>query len=123
MIVGRDLGEEYIKTNVPTDDIGFEVRVDRIRQDRRHFLFRQEGGDIRHLWADGLRADGNLQLPVRPRQAHPCAIRLHGEPITVSKPAEAMDMGIALVTEDRKLTGLNLADSVRAISPWRAFRR
>ncbi|MGO7424896.1 ATP-binding cassette domain-containing protein, partial [Rhizobium ruizarguesonis] len=33
---------------------------------------------------------------------------------SVSKPADAMANGLALVTEDRKLTGLNLSDSVRA---------
>jgi putative xylitol transport system ATP-binding protein len=40
-------------------------------------------------------------------------MRLHGQPITVSKPSEAMKHGIAFVTEDRKVTGLNLDDSVR----------
>ncbi|MGH6861660.1 MAG: ATP-binding cassette domain-containing protein, partial [Phyllobacterium sp.] len=36
-----------------------------------------------------------------------------GQPITVTRPLDAMARGIAYITEDRKLTGLNLNDSVR----------
>ncbi len=40
-------------------------------------------------------------------------MQLDGRKISVSCPADAMREGIALVTEDRKASGLNLADSVR----------
>ena len=40
-------------------------------------------------------------------------VHLDGQPISVSTPANAMKQGIAFVTEDRKVTGLNLSDSVR----------
>ncbi|MGO7223664.1 D-xylose ABC transporter ATP-binding protein, partial [Rhizobium ruizarguesonis] len=41
-------------------------------------------------------------------------IVVDGARISVTKPADAMANGLALVTEDRKLTGLKLSDSVRA---------
>ena len=41
-------------------------------------------------------------------------ILLDGAVTRIEKPADAMAEGLALVTEDRKKTGLNLSDSVRA---------
>ena len=41
-------------------------------------------------------------------------ILLDGAPTRIGKPADAMREGLALVTEDRKKTGLNLTDTVRA---------
>jgi ABC-type sugar transport system ATPase subunit len=39
-------------------------------------------------------------------------IRMHGKPVTIRHPRDAIRLGIALVTEDRKRTGLNLEGSV-----------
>src|SRR5690606_8430732 len=36
-----------------------------------------------------------------------------GKAVTIRQPSDAMAEGIAFVTEDRKVTGLNLSDSVR----------
>ncbi|RWB09939.1 MAG: sugar ABC transporter ATP-binding protein [Mesorhizobium sp.] len=115
MIVGRELSEEYIKTNTPTletvlnvisltcpnkiDDISFSVRK----------------GEIFGIY--GLMGAGRTEiLDCLFGLDKPSAgsIRLDGTEVTISKPADAMAHGLALVTEDRKLTGLNLSDSVRA---------
>jgi putative xylitol transport system ATP-binding protein len=40
-------------------------------------------------------------------------VKLFGKPVSFAAPKEAIAAGVALVTEDRKLTGLNLTDSIR----------
>jgi putative xylitol transport system ATP-binding protein len=114
MIVGRDLGEEYIKTNVPTEEIGFEVSGLTSSGKIADISFDAKKGEIFGIY--GLMGSGRTEIfnclfgLDKPDAG---TIRLHGQPITVSKPSEAMKHGIAFVTEDRKLTGLNLDDSVR----------
>ncbi|HTO34587.1 MAG TPA: sugar ABC transporter ATP-binding protein [Pararhizobium sp.] len=114
MIVGRDLGEEYIKTNVPTDDIGFEVSGLTASGKIEDISFSARKGEIFGIY--GLMGSGRTEIfncLFGLDKPDTVSLRLHGEPITVSRPAEAMKHGIAFVTEDRKLTGLNLDDSVR----------
>ncbi|NTH47024.1 sugar ABC transporter ATP-binding protein [Agrobacterium rhizogenes] len=114
MIVGRELGEEYIKTNTPTATAGFEVsgltapgKIDDIS-----FVARK--GEIFGIY--GLMGSGRTEIfdcifgLDAPTSGN---MKLAGQSISVRKPAEAMQHGIAFVTEDRKLTGLNLSDSVR----------
>lgn len=114
MIVGRDLGEEYIKTNVPTNDVGLEVENLSAAGKIEDVSFTANKGEIFGIY--GLMGSGRTEIfnclfGLDARDAG--SVRLHGEPITVSKPADAMAHGIAFVTEDRKVTGLNLDDSVR----------
>ena len=114
MIVGRELGEEYIKTNVPTDVPGLDVsglgadgKIDNIS-------FVAHKGEIFGIY--GLMGSGRTEIfncIFGLDTASGGELKLGGQPITVRKPAEAMRHGIAFVTEDRKLTGLNLTDSVR----------
>ena len=40
-------------------------------------------------------------------------VKLFGKPVAFTAPAQAIAAGVAFVTEDRKLTGLNLSDSIR----------
>jgi ABC-type sugar transport system ATPase subunit len=40
------------------------------------------------------------------------SVRMHGHPVTIRHPGDAIRLGIALVTEDRKSTGLNVEGSV-----------
>ncbi len=114
MIVGRELGEEYIKTNDPTDTIGLEVSGLTLPGKIEDISFSVRKGEIFGIY--GLMGSGRTEIfnclfgLDRPSQG---SVLLEGERITVSKPADAMASGIALVTEDRKVSGLNLADSVR----------
>nr|WP_153364491.1 sugar ABC transporter ATP-binding protein [Rhizobium sp. ICMP 5592] len=114
MIVGRELGEEYVKTNTPTATAGFEVcgltapgKIDDIS-------FVAHKGEIFGIY--GLMGSGRTEIfdcifgLDAPTSGN---MKLAGQSISVRKPAEAMQHGIAFVTEDRKLTGLNLSDSVR----------
>jgi putative xylitol transport system ATP-binding protein len=114
MIVGRELGEEYIKTNVPTATPGLEVSGLSADGKVNDISFIAHKGEIFGIY--GLMGSGRTEIfncifgvdAVSSGQ-----IKLAGAPITIRKPAEAMQHGIAFVTEDRKLTGLNLIDSVR----------
>jgi putative xylitol transport system ATP-binding protein len=114
MIVGRELGEEYVKTNVPTDVTGFEVAGLTAAGKIEDISFSVRKGEIFGIY--GLMGSGRTEIfnclfgLDRPEKGE---MRLDGAAITVSRPIEAMNHGIAFVTEDRKLTGLNLTDSVR----------
>ncbi len=114
MIVGRALSDEYVKTNVPgkatrlaveglslpgaLDDISFTVRAGEIvgfygllgagRTELMECLFGLTRG-----WTGRMMVD---DVPVR-----------------AASPRAAMDAGLALVTEDRKQSGLVLTSSVR----------
>ncbi len=114
MIVGRKLGEEYIKTNAPTSVPGLQVsgltspgRIEDVN-------FTAHKGEILGIY--GLMGSGRTEIfncIFGLDRTGTGEIRLDGAPITVKKPADAMAHGLAFVTEDRKLTGLNLIDSVR----------
>ena len=114
MIVGRDLRDEYVKENRPgpqtrlsvdrltlsgvLSDISFDVRAGEIvgfygllgagRTELLECLF-----GLRHGWSGSVLVDG--------------------EPARARTPRAAMDSGLALVTEDRKQSGLVLTSSVR----------
>lgn len=114
MIVGRELGEEYIKTNVPTDVAGLEVYGLTAPGKITDVSFTANKGEILGIY--GLMGSGRTEIfncifgLDTPQSG---SIKLDGKAIEVRKPADAMAHGLALVTEDRKLTGLNLSDSVR----------
>lgn len=114
MIVGRELGEEYIKTNVPTELPGLQVSGLSAAGKVDDISFTAHKGEIFGIY--GLMGSGRTEIfncIFGLDTASAGDIKLGGQPIVVRKPAEAMQHGIAFVTEDRKLTGLNLTDSVR----------
>ncbi len=114
MIVGRDISDEYAKINTPTDEEGLAVvgltspgKIDDIS-------FTVRKGEIFGIY--GLMGSGRSEIfdclfgLDRPSKGE---VKLFGERLSVAKPAQAIAQGIALVTEDRKLSGLYLGDSVR----------
>ncbi|MBB2971822.1 sugar ABC transporter ATP-binding protein [Mesorhizobium sp. RMAD-H1] len=114
MIVGRELGEEYIKTNAPSSIPGIEVAGLTAPGKIDDVSFTAHKGEILGIY--GLMGSGRSEIFNCLFGLDPTfrgSIRIDGRDITVTKPSDAMTHGIAFVTEDRKLTGLNLADSVR----------
>ncbi len=114
MIVGREMSEEYTKLNKPTDEEGLSVvgltspgKIDDIS-------FTVRRGEIFGIY--GLMGSGRSEIfdclfgLDRPTKGD---VKLFGQPVSFASPAQAMAAGLALVTEDRKLTGLNLNDSIR----------
>ncbi|WP_152046295.1 sugar ABC transporter ATP-binding protein [Aureimonas psammosilenae] len=115
MIVGRDLAEEYIKTNAPTDRIGLEVEGLASPGRITDISFSVRKGEIFGIY--GLMGSGRTEIFECLFGLDPKAqgqIRIEGAPVSVTSPSAAMAQGVALVTEDRKQTGLNLSDSVRS---------
>ena len=114
MIVGRELGEEYIKTNTPTDIAGFEISGLTAPGKIGDISFVAHKGEIFGIY--GLMGSGRTEIfdcifgLDAPTSGN---MKLAGQSISIRRPTEAMLHGIAFVTEDRKLTGLNLSDSVR----------
>ena len=114
MIVGREISDEYAKINTPTDEEGLSVvgltspgKIDDIS-------FTVRKGEIFGIY--GLMGSGRSEIFEclfgldRPSKGE---VKLFGRPVAFAGPAQAIAAGVALVTEDRKLTGLNLADSIR----------
>ena len=114
MIVGREMSEEYAKINTPTDEEGLSVsglsspgKIDDIS-------FTVRRGEIFGIY--GLMGSGRSEIFEclfgldRPSKGE---VKLFGRPVSFATPAQAIAAGVALVTEDRKLTGLNLSDSIR----------
>jgi putative xylitol transport system ATP-binding protein len=114
MIVGRELGEEYIKTNTPTDVSGLEVSGLSAPGKIEDISFTARKGEIFGIY--GLMGSGRTEIfNCLFGMDNPSAgdIRVEGKAVTIRQPSDAMAEGIAFVTEDRKVTGLNLSDTVR----------
>lgn len=114
MIVGRELGDEYIKTNAPSSVPGLEVSGLTASGKIDDVSFTAHKGEIVGIY--GLMGSGrseifNCLFGLDPTSKG--SIRIDDREITIDKPSDAMAHGMAFVTEDRKLTGLNLTDSVR----------
>src|SRR5690606_5407182 len=115
MIVGRELDEEFVKANAATEEVGLDVRGLTAGARIRDISFAARKGEILGIY--GLMGSGRTEIFNAIFGLDPSAagrIAVDGQPVEIRAPADAMAAGIALVTEDRKLTGLNLSDSVRA---------
>ncbi len=114
MIVGREISEEYAKVNTPTDEEGLSVVGLTSPGKIADISFTVRKGEIFGIY--GLMGSGRSEIfdclfgLDRPSKGE---IRLSGKPVSLTTPGEAIAKGVALVTEDRKLTGLNLSDSIR----------
>lgn len=114
MIIGREMSEEYIKTNIPTVTTGLEVSALASAGKIEDISFSARKGEIFGIY--GLVGSGRSEI-------FNClfgldatsggTVRVDGVQVEIAKPADAIGHGLALVTEDRKQTGLNLFDSVR----------
>ncbi|ERM02981.1 enolase [Brucella intermedia 229E] len=115
LIIGRELGDEYIKTNVPTEVPGLEVLGLSAPGKITDISFTAHKGEIFGIYGlmGGSGRSEIFNCLFGLDKASQGAIRLEGETISIRRPSDAMALGLAFVTEDRKLTGLNLGDSVR----------
>jgi ABC-type sugar transport system ATPase subunit len=135
-MVGREIQDLYPRRSVERGDVVLAVedmvvdhpllvgerRVDRVS-------FELHAGEI--LGITGLMGSGRTELVegifgVFPRQTHG-RVRIEGREVRIKSPRDAIDAGIGLVTEDRKLLGLVLGMTVRenaslavldALSKW-----
>jgi putative xylitol transport system ATP-binding protein len=114
MIVGHEISEEYAKINTPTNDEGLKVVGLTSPGKIAEVSFTVHKGEIFGIY--GLMGSGRTEifdcLFGLDRSSRGDVI-LFGKPTSIATPAQAMEEGIALVTEDRKLSGLNLIDTIR----------
>jgi putative xylitol transport system ATP-binding protein len=114
LIVGREMSEEYAKINTPTDEEGLSVAGLTSPGKFDDISFTVHKGEIFGIY--GLMGSGRSEIfdclfgLDRPSKGE---VKLFGKPVSFAAPAQAIAAGVALVTEDRKLSGLNLSDSIR----------
>ncbi len=120
-MVGRDIKDMYPKQKFERGELTLEVRdleVDHPllvgEKKVKSASFKAYRGEI--LGISGLMGSGRTELVLGIFGAFPRETRgevlLDGEPLKVSSPRDAIDRGLALVSEDRKLLGLILGQSV-----------
>ncbi len=114
MIVGHEISEEYTKINTPTDEEGLAVVGLMSPGKIADVSFTVRKGEIFGIY--GLMGSGRTEIfdcLFGLDRSSRGDVTLFGKPISIASPAQAMEEGIALVTEDRKLSGLNLSDTIR----------
>jgi len=114
MMVGRRIDEMFPKEDVPLGEV--VLSVDGLTQgDRvRNVSFELRRGEI--LGIAGLMGAGRTELVETIfgiRKSSAGRIQIGGQPVSIATPRDAIRNRIALVSEDRKLMGLNLRASVK----------
>jgi inositol transport system ATP-binding protein len=114
MMVGREISNLFPKEDVALGPVVLEVQglcqSDKVKD--ISFTLRQ--GEI--LGISGLMGAGRTEMVETLfglRKASRGTIRIHGEAVKLGSPNAAIAHRLALVSEDRKLYGLNLKDSVK----------
>ena len=114
LMVGRDIKNIFPKENVKFGDVLFEVRSLNKKRKFNNINFRVHSGEI--LGIAGLMGAGRTELVEAifgVDKADSGEIIIKGRKATINNPRDAITNGIALVSEDRKIYGLNLKSSVK----------
>ena len=113
LMVGRETSDVFPKATVPIGDTVLEVEHLSMGKLVKDISFNLKKGEI--LGIAGLVGAGRSELVetifgIR-RKTHG-TIRIAGAEVDIKHPKEAIGYGLALITEDRKFTGLNLVGTV-----------
>ncbi|RJX75639.1 sugar ABC transporter ATP-binding protein [Vibrio sinensis] len=115
MMVGRDLGDIYPnRANEPSDEIVLEVNNLNRKGVIKDVSFKLKRGEI--LGFSGLMGAGRSEVARAIFGADPIdsgEIKLFGKPVKINNVHEAIELGVAYLTEDRKKDGLALGMSVK----------
>ncbi|WP_103064315.1 sugar ABC transporter ATP-binding protein [Actinomyces qiguomingii] len=112
-MVGRSIDDVFPKRQVPLGEPAFEVRHWSVPEHVEDISLTLRRGEI--LGIGGLVGAGRSELvqSLFGFGTHTAgAVRRDGIEVRLRRPADAIAHGIALITEDRKRTGLNLAGTV-----------
>lgn len=116
VMVGRELGDIFPRRRVPAGDVVLEVRgVSSAAAGVTDVSLSVRAGEI--LGVAGLVGSGRTELAETLFGLLPADggdIRLHGAPVRIDSPADAIRAGIAYVPEDRRQHGVVLEMSVAA---------
>ena len=114
MMIGRELIDQYPKKDNVIGEPIMEVEGLTDKKNRcRNISFNLHRGEI--LGISGLMGSGRTELVENIfgiRKHKTGTVKIKGKTINMKKPSSAIKAGIALVTEDRKGSGLNLKSSV-----------
>jgi ribose transport system ATP-binding protein len=121
MMVGRDIKDFFIKTDITKSKEVLSVRNMCLAHPRRegdnivdHVSFAVKAGEVLGLF--GLMGAGRTELLETIFGLHPKNssgdIFLNGRRVKINSPADAINLGIGFITEDRKLEGLVFQMSV-----------
>ncbi|MDR2021412.1 MAG: sugar ABC transporter ATP-binding protein, partial [Treponema sp.] len=113
MMVGRELSDIFPKKNVPPGDVVLRVKDISLGNRVKQIGFEARKGEI--LGIAGLIGAGRSELVesifgLRKRDGG--RVEINGRPAAIRRPRDAIRQSVALITEDRKMTGLNLRGSV-----------
>ena len=113
MMVGRDITEVFPKAEAEIGDVLLEVKNLRYGRQVKNVSFSLRRGEV--LGIAGLVGAGRSELAetiFAMRQKSAGEILIGGKPVEIRHPKDAIQNRIALITEDRKITGLNLSGTV-----------
>jgi len=123
MMVGRKLEEQYPRVHVGAGNVSLEVH-DLVAPGLNGVSLTVREGEI--LGISGLMGAGRTEL----MKAIFCGygirsggVAMFGEPLRISSPGEALQAGIAYISEDRKADGLILGLSVKENMTLSALKR
>lgn len=114
LMIGTTLDQEYYKKNVPTNEVLLESEDLTIKGKCENISLSVKKGEILGLF--GLVGAGRSEFfdalfgVVKKEKG---SVRIKGKEVKIKSPADAIRNGMALVTEDRKETGLVLSSSVK----------
>jgi inositol transport system ATP-binding protein len=114
LMVGRELSSVFPKRRAKITDVAMEVKKLNVKGRCKDITFKVRRGEI--LGVAGLMGAGRteaVEAIFGARKIESGEIIINGESVNINSPKDAISKGIALVTEDRKLLGLNLKSSVK----------
>lgn len=114
MMVGRDITDVFPKADVPIGEVVLEAKDIEVGQKVRGVSFYLRRGEV--LGIAGLVGAGRSELVEAVfgvRQKTGGQVFKNGQELHIRHPRHAIENGLALITEDRKATGLDLIASVR----------
>jgi inositol transport system ATP-binding protein len=114
LMVGRKISEMFPKVSGPKGGVVFEVEGLTKRGLFENISFKVHQGEV--FGIAGLMGAGRsevMETIFGLRSADAGGIKVNGQDVRIRSPADAIRRGIALITEDRQMKGLNLQASVR----------
>ncbi len=117
LMVGRELKDMYTKDSPPTADYNPQeacIEAEGLTGEGfRDISFRVKKGEIFGVY--GLMGAGRTELmeAIFGLRKHAGQVKIGGRPVKMKNPRDAIQNGLAFVSEDRKAYGLNLISSVQ----------
>ena len=114
LMVGRKITELFPSARPAKGEVAFEVEGLTKRGLFENISFKVRKGEV--FGVAGLMGAGRtdvMETIFGLQQADAGAVKIYGREVRIQSPADAIRHRIALITEDRKLKGLNLEASVR----------